>query len=156
MFQNITPNISAVITFDGSSSSVVSLANNTITLSVSEAANFADGDKITYIVPTGTVIGNLVDGREYFVRDKTTTSLKLSETLNNIMDVTDPEIIQSEIYRIGREYQFEPMRDWFCSIYEVLLGQKDGPRFGSFVLIYGVENTQKLIMEALAGNYVRN
>ncbi len=81
MFQNITPNISAVITFDGSSSSVVSLANNTITLSVSEAANFADGDKITYVVPTGTAIGNLVDGREYFVRDKTTTSLKLSETL---------------------------------------------------------------------------
>ena len=81
---------------------------------------------------------------------------ELSETLNNFMDVTDPEIIQSEIYRIGREYQFEPMRDWFCSIYEVLLGQKDGPRFGSFVLIYGVENTQKLIMEALAGNYVRN
>ena len=81
MFQNITPNISAVITFDGSSSSVVSLANNTITLSVSEAANFADGDKITYVVPNGTVIGNLVDGREYFVRDKTTTSLKLSETL---------------------------------------------------------------------------
>ena len=81
---------------------------------------------------------------------------ELSETLNNFMDATDPEIIQSEIYRIGREYQFEPMRDWFCSIYEVLLGQKDGPRFGSFILIYGVENTQKLIMEALAGNYVRN
>ena len=62
---------------------------------------------------------------------------ELSETLNNFMDVTDPEIIQSEIYRIGREYQFEPMRDWFCSIYDSSW-PKDGPRFGSFVLIYGV------------------
>ncbi len=81
MFQNITPNISAVITFDGSSNSVVDLTNNKITLSVSEAANFADGDEITYIVPNGTEIGNLVNGRKYFVRDKTTTSLKLAETL---------------------------------------------------------------------------
>ena len=84
MFQNIIPNISASISFDGSSGSVVDLGNNTITLTKSELANFADGDKITYVVPTGTAIGNLVDGRDYFVRDKDTSAntLKLSETLN--------------------------------------------------------------------------
>ena len=82
MFQNISPNISASISFDGSSNSVVDTTNNTIALSTSNLANFADGDEITYIVPTGTPIGNLVDGRKYFVRDKTSTTIKLSETLN--------------------------------------------------------------------------
>ena len=98
----------------------------------------------------------MYEGEQHGFRQSENIKHSLEETLNNFMDVTDPEIIQSEIYRIGREYQFELMRDWFCSIYEVLLGQKDGPRFGSFVLIYGVENTQKLIMEALAGNYIGN
>ena len=79
---------------------------------------------------------------------------ELLEILNKFEGVTDPEIIQTEIYRIGKEHQFEPLRDWFSSIYEILLGQKDGPRFGSFVLIYGVENTKKLIKDALAGNLV--
>ena len=82
MFQNISPNISASISFDASSNSVVDTTNNTIALSTSNLANFADGDEITYIVPTGTPIGNLVDGRKYFVRDKTSTTIKLSETLN--------------------------------------------------------------------------
>ena len=76
---------------------------------------------------------------------------ELLETLNNFVDEKDPEIIQSEIYRIGKEHQFEQLREWFISIYEILLGQKDGPRFGSFILIYGVENTQKLIKDALDG-----
>ncbi len=76
---------------------------------------------------------------------------ELLKTLNELKVVTDPEIIQTEIYRIGKEYKFEPLRGWFSSIYEILLGQKDGPRFGSFVLIYGIENTQKLIRDALSG-----
>tara|TARA_B100001559_G_C16493516_1_gene619610 strand:- start:139 stop:1731 length:1593 start_codon:yes stop_codon:yes gene_type:complete len=79
---------------------------------------------------------------------------ELLEILNKFEGVTDPEIIQTEIYRIGKEHKFEPLRDWFSSIYEILLGQKDGPRFGSFVLIYGIENTKKLIKDALAGNLV--
>ena len=84
MFQNITPNTSASISFDGSSGSVISLANDTITLSAAAFANFANGDEVTYVVPSGTAIGNLVDGRKYFVRDKDVSAktLKLSETLN--------------------------------------------------------------------------
>ena len=40
---------------------------------------------------------------------------------------------------------------WFGAIYEVLLGEEKGPRFGSFIELYGVENTRKLIARALKG-----
>ena len=39
--------------------------------------------------------------------------------------------------------------DWFNMLYQVLLGQEKGPRFGTFVAMYGVTNTIKLIDEAL-------
>ena len=40
------------------------------------------------------------------------------------------EEIQAEIYAVGKEHGFEPLRDWFGALYEVLLGQTQGPRFG--------------------------
>ena len=39
---------------------------------------------------------------------------------------------------------------WFATLYELLLGQERGPRFGSFVAIYGVPETRALIAAALA------
>ncbi len=44
--------------------------------------------------------------------------------------------------------------DFFNMLYEVLLGEKRGPRFGSFVALYGVTETRKLIADALAGAFV--
>src|SRR5690606_32035635 len=44
--------------------------------------------------------------------------------------------------------------DFFQMLYQVLIGQERGPRFGSFVALYGVENTRKLIADALAGKFV--
>ncbi|MCB1485265.1 MAG: lysine--tRNA ligase, partial [Hyphomicrobiaceae bacterium] len=43
---------------------------------------------------------------------------------------------------------------WFNAIYQVLLGEEKGPRFGSFVELYGIDNTRKLIADALAGKLV--
>jgi len=40
------------------------------------------------------------------------------------------------------------------TLYEVLLGQSQGPRFGSFVAIFGVDRTVGLIERALAGELV--
>ena len=57
----------------------------------------------------------------------------------------DAETIQTEIYQIGIRNKFENLRDWFKLIYQVLFGKDDGPRFGTFVAIYGVEKTVKLI-----------
>jgi lysyl-tRNA synthetase, archaeal and spirochete len=59
------------------------------------------------------------------------------------------EQIQAEVYAIGKEHGFEPLRDWFGALYEVLLGQTQGPRFGSFVELYGVPETRALIATAL-------
>ena len=44
--------------------------------------------------------------------------------------------------------------DFFNMLYEVLLGEKRGPRFGSFVALYGVAETRKLIADALAGVFL--
>jgi len=43
---------------------------------------------------------------------------------------------------------------WFSTLYQILLGQDRGPRFGSFVAIYGIAETRKLIARALAGELV--
>ena len=61
------------------------------------------------------------------------------------------EDIQTVIYSVGKEYQFENLRDWFQALYQVLLGQDQGPRFGSFVALYGLDESIKLIKRALAG-----
>jgi lysyl-tRNA synthetase class 1 len=43
---------------------------------------------------------------------------------------------------------------WFGAIYQVLLGEEKGPRFGSFIELYGVDNTRNLIERALKGELV--
>jgi lysyl-tRNA synthetase class 1 len=45
--------------------------------------------------------------------------------------------------------------DFFQMLYQVLIGQERGPRFGSFAALYGIENTRKLIADALAGKLVK-
>ncbi|MDB5493412.1 MAG: lysS [Phenylobacterium sp.] len=63
----------------------------------------------------------------------------------------DAETIQNEVFEVGKAAGFEPLRAWFAALYEVLLGQSQGPRFGSFVAIFGVQRTIDLIQRALAG-----
>ena len=65
-------------------------------------------------------------------------------------DCKDAERIQNEVYAAGKDAGFEPLRAWFTALYEVLLGQSQGPRFGSFAAIYGLAETKTLIAHALA------
>ena len=65
----------------------------------------------------------------------------------------DDEALQSVVYGVGRD-RFDPLRDWFKALYEVLLGASQGPRFGGFIALYGVEETIALIDKALAGDLV--
>ncbi len=62
------------------------------------------------------------------------------------------EDLQTIVYEIGKDeaFGFESLRDWFRAQYETLLGSAQGPRMGSFIALYGVENTRKLIADALA------
>ena len=62
----------------------------------------------------------------------------------------DSEAIQTEVYEVGKAHPFETLRDWFKALYETLLGTSQGPRMGSFIALYGVDNSRKLIAEALA------
>ena len=64
---------------------------------------------------------------------------------------TDVDLIQNEVYAAGKDAGFEPLRGWFAALYEVLLGQSQGPRFGSFVAIFGIERTIALIESGLNG-----
>jgi lysyl-tRNA synthetase class 1 len=66
-------------------------------------------------------------------------------------DCTDGELIQAEVYAAGKEAGFEPLRAWFQALYEVLLGQSQGPRFGSFAAIFGLGRTIALMERALRG-----
>ena len=51
----------------------------------------------------------------------------------------DDETLQTIVFAVGKDHGFEPLRDWFKALYEVLLGQSQGPRFGGFVALYGVQ-----------------
>jgi len=66
----------------------------------------------------------------------------------------EDEALQSMVFAIGKEHGFEPLRDWFKALYEVLLGASDGPRFGGFIALYGVSETIALIEKALRGDLV--
>jgi lysyl-tRNA synthetase class 1 len=68
-------------------------------------------------------------------------------------DFGDEEFLQSVVFAIGKLHGFEPLRDWFTAIYEVLLGASQGPRFGGFIALYGVDETIALINDALAGKF---
>jgi lysyl-tRNA synthetase class 1 len=62
------------------------------------------------------------------------------------------EAIQEEVYEIGKRQGFAAdLRAWFRALYEILLGQSDGPRFGSFAAYYGVAETTALIRRVLDG-----
>ncbi len=63
------------------------------------------------------------------------------------------ETLQNIVYEAGKSngYDKDTLRDWFRAIYEVLLGESQGPRFGSFIALYGIAETRRLIADGLAG-----
>lgn len=63
----------------------------------------------------------------------------------------DPEALQSMVFAVGKEHGFDPLRAWFKALYEVFLGASEGPRFGGFIVLYGVADTVSLIERGLAG-----
>ncbi len=74
----------------------------------------------------------------------------LRSELRRLPEDTDAQTIQTLVYEIGKAGDFDKLKDWFTGLYEVLLGQDHGPRFGSFVALYGIKQTCDLIDRALA------
>ena len=73
----------------------------------------------------------------------------LAATLGPMTDST-PEAIQNAAFEVGKRHPFPDLRTWFASLYQILLGQQEGPRFGGFVALYGIPETIALIDSALA------
>jgi lysyl-tRNA synthetase class 1 len=73
----------------------------------------------------------------------------LDAELANIAPNSTSDEIQHIVFEVGKRHPFESLRHWFQSLYETLLGSSQGPRMGSFIALYGVENSRRLIAEAL-------
>jgi lysyl-tRNA synthetase class 1 len=90
--------------------------------------------------------------------------LDLRDALSQLPADATAEQIQDVVYEIGRREPFLDTSgrgktkdgkpgvslDWFNMLYQVLLGQEKGPRFGSFVAVYGLGNTIQMVDGALA------
>ncbi|MCB1359891.1 MAG: lysine--tRNA ligase, partial [Rhodobacteraceae bacterium] len=63
----------------------------------------------------------------------------------------DAEALQSMVFAVGKDHGFENLRDWFKALYEVLLGASEGPRFGGFIALYGIDESVALIDKGLSG-----
>jgi len=76
--------------------------------------------------------------------------LALKETLSELsQNNVAVEEVQTAIFTVGKAHNYENLRDWFGFLYETLLGQKQGPRMGSFCVLYGLSKTILLIDTAL-------
>jgi lysyl-tRNA synthetase class 1 len=75
----------------------------------------------------------------------------LAARLRKLPEDADGEAIQNEVYAVGKAHGYENLRDWFKALYEILLGQEEGPRIGSFMALYGLEESLALIDSVLQG-----
>ena len=66
----------------------------------------------------------------------------------------DAEALQSEVFAVGKAHGFDPLRNWFTALYQVLLGADQGPRFGGFIALYGIDETISLLEAGVAGALV--
>ena len=75
----------------------------------------------------------------------------LARVLEGLPADADAEAIQTEVYEVGKRHPFADLKAWFRALYEILLGQPQGPRMGSFIALYGIAETVTLVRRALAG-----
>src|SRR4029077_6928829 len=74
----------------------------------------------------------------------------LAETLKGMNGGADAEAIQAIFYEVGKRHPFPELRAWFGCLYQVLLGQQEGPRFGGFIALFGIEESIALIEAGLS------
>ncbi len=76
---------------------------------------------------------------------------ELRDMLKTLDAGTDGGDIQTQVFEVGKNHNYENLRDWFKALYEILLGQEQGPRMGSFIALYGIDESIQLIDRAIAG-----
>lgn len=76
----------------------------------------------------------------------------LRDALRALPPTSGAEAIQTVVYEVGKRHDcFASLKEWFTTLYELLLGQKTGPRMGSFIALYGIPETIALLDRILAG-----
>jgi lysyl-tRNA synthetase class 1 len=83
--------------------------------------------------------------------DEITHLRELASKLAELPAEAEAEDIQSVVFAVGKDAGYEPLRNWFSCLYQVLLGQDEGPRMGSFIKLYGMDAMQQLITSAANG-----
>ncbi|MDG1996042.1 MAG: lysine--tRNA ligase [Emcibacteraceae bacterium] len=73
----------------------------------------------------------------------------LRSAINSMDDTAEAGDLQTAVFSIGKENNYENLREWFSALYEILLGQKEGPRMGSFIALYGKDKFTELVNQAL-------
>ncbi|MDR2794830.1 MAG: lysine--tRNA ligase [Holosporaceae bacterium] len=91
-------------------------------------------NKKTYSVPDKVEMAALAD---------------LWSELDKFKGDEDVSIIQNAVFEVGKRHDFADLKSWFKVLYRHLFAQDEGPRMGTFIALYGVANTKKLIEEAL-------
>jgi lysyl-tRNA synthetase class 1 len=79
----------------------------------------------------------------------------LAARLEALGEERDGAAVQNVVYEVGKAHGFDPLRAWFAALYEVLLGQTQGPRFGSFAALFGCAKTAAMIRSALNGDFTK-
>ena len=74
---------------------------------------------------------------------------EIYSTLGEINSDTEAELIQEKIYEIGTNAGYDNLRDYFKELYQILLGQSEGPRLGSFIKLFGIDKTRELILSKI-------
>ena len=87
-----------------------------------------------FILPNKKYVKIDSNNKEIFV-----DILKLLE--NDINSESSAEEIQTQLYEIGKKHKFENLKDYFKLVYQVILGQDQGPRLGSFIKLFGIGET---------------
>lgn len=105
------------------------------------------------------LVGCAINYYRDFVKDKKSYSIPnemqeaaLQDLFNELSKFdgdADAAKIQEIVFEIGKRHPFEDLKSWFHTLYTILFGQENGPRMGSFIALYGVNETKKLIKDAL-------
>lgn len=92
--------------------------------------------------------------RSYLIPDDKQRHIleQIASKLAALGEETNGEDIQTALYAIGMANDFPDLRQYFKELYQILLGQDDGPRLGSFIKLYTISNSIALINDKLASH----
>jgi lysyl-tRNA synthetase class 1 len=79
----------------------------------------------------------------------------LCETIDGLPRDSSASAIQDEVFAVGKRHAFADLKAWFQACYEILFGAAQGPRLGSFIALYGIDETIVLIKRAIAGELAK-